>query len=116
MVVMKNDELIAPGHTACAGCGEILGVKLALRALGKNTVVCLATGCMEITTTRYPTTAWKVPLVHVTFENACAVASGVARALKMQGREDVNVVAMAGDGGLADIGFQAIESPSDRLA
>ena len=43
-------------------------------------VVVNATGCLEVATTRFPTTAWNVPWLHVAFENAAAVASGVESA------------------------------------
>ena len=43
-------------------------------------IVVNATGCLEVATTRYPTTAWNVPWLHVAFENAAAVASGVESA------------------------------------
>jgi pyruvate ferredoxin oxidoreductase beta subunit len=69
---------------------------------------------MEVVTTPYPHTAWRVPWIHAAFENAASVASGVARALKVRGREDVKVVAIAGDGGTADIGFQALSGALER--
>lgn len=107
------NELVAPGHTTCSGCGEILAVRMLLRALGPQTIVCCATGCMEITTSRYPTTSWRIPWIHLTFENAAAVASGVAAALKKKGKK-ANVVALAGDGGTFDIGFQALSGALER--
>ncbi len=107
-------ELIAPGHRSCAGCGCILSIRHALKALGKNVVVSQATGCMEVTTTPYPETAWRVPWIHVAFENAAAVASGVSRALKARGKNDVKAVAIAGDGGTADIGLQALSGAVER--
>ena len=106
-------DVLAPGHTACAGCGEIIGERVLLEAVGKDVVVCQATGCMEITTTAYPTTAWKVPWIHVTFENASAVASGVAEALRQLGKK-TTVVAIGGDGGMMDIGFQALSGAMER--
>jgi pyruvate ferredoxin oxidoreductase beta subunit len=109
-----SEDLIAPGHSACAGCGEILAVKHILRAVGKNSVICCATGCMEITTTPYPKSAWRLPWLHVTFENAAAVASGVKAALDKQGKKDVNVVALGGDGAMFDIGFQAMSGAMER--
>ena len=33
------DKVIESGHTACLGCGEILGVRMLLEELGKNTIV-----------------------------------------------------------------------------
>ena len=65
-------------------------------------------------TSPYPETAWEVPWIHVAFENAGAVASGVERALKAQGKEDVNVVAFGGDGGTADIGIQSLSGAMER--
>lgn len=111
---IPDEELIARGHRACAGCGCSLALRHVLKALGKNTVVAQATGCMEVTTTPYPETAWKVPWIHVAFENAAAVASGVSRALKVLGKGDVKAVAIGGDGGTADIGLQALSGAFER--
>lgn len=111
---IPEEELLAPGHRGCAGCGATIGVRLALKALGRNTVAISATGCLEVITTPFPETAWEIPWMHVAFENAGAVASGVERALKAQGKSDVNVVAFAGDGGTADIGMQALSGAMER--
>ena len=110
----SHEELLAPGHRGCAGCGASIGVRLALKALGRNTVVCSATGCLEVMTSPYPETAWEVPWIHVAFENASAVASGVERALKAQGKEDVNILAIGGDGGTGDIGIQSLSGAMER--
>jgi pyruvate ferredoxin oxidoreductase beta subunit len=107
-------ELIAPGHRACAGCGCALSLRHALKALGKNIIVSQATGCMEVVSTPYPETAWRVPWIHAAFENAAAVASGVSRGLKVLGKNDVKSVAIAGDGGTADIGLQALSGAVER--
>lgn len=110
----SQEELLAPGHRGCAGCGASIGVRLALKALGRNTVAISATGCLEVMTTPYPETAWEIPWIHVAFENAAAVASGVERALKAQGKEDVNIIAFGGDGGTTDIGMQALSGAMER--
>lgn len=111
---IPEEEFLAPWHRGCAGCGATVGVRLALKVLGKNTVAVSSTGCLEVITTPYPETAWRIPWIHVAFENAAAVASGVERALKAKGRDDVNVVAFAGDGGTADIGLQALSGAMER--
>ena len=105
---ISDKEYLAPGHRGCAGCGASIGVRLALNALGKNTVAISATGCLEVMTSPYPETAWEIPWMHVAFENAGAVASGVESALRIQGKDDVNVVAFGGDGGTVDIGLQSL--------
>ncbi|MDI9615454.1 pyruvate synthase subunit PorB [Methanothermobacter sp.] len=111
---IPEEEFLAPGHRGCAGCGATVGVRLALKVLGKNTVAVSSTGCLEVITTPYPETSWEIPWIHVAFENAAAVASGVERALRARGRDDVNVVAFAGDGGTADIGMQALSGAMER--
>ncbi len=114
MKEISNLELIAPGHRACAGCSCVLALRHVLKALGKNIVISQATGCMEVISTHYPETAWRVPWIHVAFENAAAVASGVSRALKVLGKNDAKAVAIAGDGGTADIGLQALSGAVER--
>jgi pyruvate ferredoxin oxidoreductase beta subunit len=111
---ISDKEFLAPGHRACAGCGATIGVRLALKVLGENTVAVSATGCLEVITTPYPETAWEIPWMHVAFENAAAVASGVEAALKSQGKTDTTVVVFGGDGGTADIGLQALSGAMER--
>ena len=55
-------EPVSPGHRACQGCGEVLALRQAMKALGTNVVVCSATGCMEIITSPFPQTAWQSAL------------------------------------------------------
>jgi pyruvate ferredoxin oxidoreductase beta subunit len=93
---------------------------LVAKALGRNVVVASATGCMEIVSSPLPFTSWRVPWFHVAFENAAAVASGVESGLKMlmkKGRippKKIVTIAMAGDGGTADIGLQALSGALER--
>ncbi len=115
-----EEEFAAPGHRACQGCAEILALRLALKVFGRDTILVMATGCMEIISTPLPTTTWKLPWIHVAFENAAAVASGVEGALRILTekkkipRKDVHVVAIAGDGGTSDIGLQALSGALER--
>lgn len=103
---LLDKNIFAPGHTACTGCGEALGMKLLMETLGPNVMIANATGCSEIFTTRYPQSAWRVPWIHSLFENSSAVASGIEVALKAMGREsEARVVNIGGDGALADIGM-----------
>jgi pyruvate ferredoxin oxidoreductase beta subunit len=111
---VSEEELFASGHRACAGCGGAIAIRLALKASGKNTVASHATGCMEVVSSPYPQTAWRIPWIHVAFENSAAVASGIEAALKALGRKDVNVIAFGGDGGTVDIGFQALSGAVER--
>ncbi len=108
-------ELLASGHRACAGCGAALIARHTLKAAGKNTIVVNATGCLEVFTTPYPETSWKVPWIHGAFENAAAIASGIDTALRLKKqRNKVNLIVMGGDGGTFDIGFQTISGAFER--
>ncbi|MDO8489193.1 MAG: thiamine pyrophosphate-dependent enzyme [Candidatus Omnitrophota bacterium] len=115
----KNESLLTGGHRACAGCGAPVIVKQVLAVAGPNTVVASATGCLEVTTTIFPHTAWKVPFIHSAFENSAATISGVEAAylsLKRQGKitDDINFIAFGGDGGTYDIGFQSLSGAMER--
>jgi pyruvate ferredoxin oxidoreductase beta subunit len=118
--LVTKKENFAPGHRACIGCGEALAVRLACKALGQSTIIANATGCMEIVSSPLPYTSWRIPWIHTLFENTAAVASGIEAGLKMlmkKGRiaqKDINVVAVAGDGGTSDIGLQALSGALER--
>jgi pyruvate ferredoxin oxidoreductase beta subunit len=109
-------RVLKPGYTSCLGCGEALAMRLVVQACGKNTVFTNATGCSEIFTSRYPTSSWNAPWLHSLFENSAAIASGVFYALKHKGvlEKGVQVVAMGGDGGTADIGLQCLSGAMER--
>ena len=114
-------EGFAPGHRACQGCGTVLPLKLALKALGPNTIAVSTTGCMEIISSPFPYTSWKVPWIHVAFENAASVASGIEAAIKVlkrkgkiSKRRKINVVVFAGDGATFDIGLQFLSGALER--
>jgi pyruvate ferredoxin oxidoreductase beta subunit len=101
------------GHMACPGCGQALGARLVTEAIGPDVIVANATGCLEVFTSAWPRSSWRVPWIHSLFENAPAVASGIEAALKVQGRT-TKVVAMGGDGGTFDIGLQALSGMLER--
>jgi len=118
-------SMIAPGHRACAGCGQMIAAKAVADTLGPNVIVTNATGCLEVTTTPYPNSAWQMPWIHSLFENAAGVASGIRAALdykektttgkkKKEKLKDIKVVAQGGDGGSFDIGFGLISGMWER--
>ncbi|MGE5434930.1 MAG: thiamine pyrophosphate-dependent enzyme [Candidatus Doudnabacteria bacterium] len=121
---MRNEAGLPPlagGHSLCQGCGIPLVVRTVLNTFTTPVVVVNATGCLEVATTRFPTTAWNVPWIHVAFENAAAVAGGVESAQRALRRrhalaedEEVAVVVFAGDGGTYDIGLQALSGALER--
>ena len=92
---------IDSGHRACQGCGEALGARYvldaAMRATNGQIVAVNATGCLEVFSTPYPETSWRIPWLHSLFGNAPAVATGVAA-----------------DGGTVDIGFGCLSGMFER--
>ena len=109
---------IDSGHRACQGCGEVLGARYALdaamRASNGQLVAVNATGCLEVFSTPYPETSWRIAWLHSLFGNAPAVATGVAAAMRVKGKSEVRVVAQAGDGGTVDIGFGCLSGMFER--
>jgi len=115
----KRKEMLTPGHRLCAGCGAPIAVRLILMAADKPVVAANATGCLEVSTSIFPYTAWDIPWIHNAFENAAATISGVEsmyRAKKKKGEitEDIYFVAFGGDGGTYDIGLQALSGALER--
>jgi pyruvate ferredoxin oxidoreductase beta subunit len=115
---IERHNSLDSGHRACQGCGEALGARYAVdaahRASGGKLVVVNATGCLEVFSTPYPQSSWRVPWLHSLFGNAPAVASGVAAALRAKGIGDVRVLAQGGDGGTVDIGFGCLSGMFER--
>ncbi|MBQ9275082.1 MAG: pyruvate ferredoxin oxidoreductase [Succinivibrio sp.] len=111
------------GHRACQGCGEALGARYAIDAAMKATsgqiMVVNATGCLEVFSTPYPESAWRLPWIHSLFGNTAAVGSGLAAAAKV--RAELNgdsvtprIIAQGGDGGTTDIGMGCLSGMFDR--
>jgi pyruvate ferredoxin oxidoreductase beta subunit len=118
-IAAKKDRL-APGHRLCAGCGAPIIVRQVLNAIDEPVVIANATGCLEVSTTIYPYTAWRVPWIHSAFENAAATIAGAEamyRSLVRQGKlEDrqIKFIAFGGDGGTYDIGLQSLSGALER--
>jgi pyruvate ferredoxin oxidoreductase beta subunit len=118
--IAEKPDLFLSGHRACAGCGPATVLRLIMKAVRGPTIVTEATGCMEVVSSIYPYTSWATPWLHTAFETAAANASGIEAALKVmkkKGRvkqEQVDVIALAGDGGTYDIGIQALSGAVER--
>jgi len=114
-------EQLSGGHRACAGCGAPIIVRQVLMAADSPVVCGSATGCLEVTTSIFPFTAWRVPFIHSAFENSAASISGVEaayRSLKRQGKlpvdKEIKFIAFGGDGGTYDIGLQSLSGAMER--
>ena len=121
IIETKPKPLLSPGHRACAGCGQIIAARAVAETLGPNTIIANSTGCLEVTTTPYPESAWGMPWIHSLFENPAAIASGIRAALDYKQKfeirhpkSDIRIVAQGGDGSTFDIGFGLISGMWER--
>jgi pyruvate ferredoxin oxidoreductase beta subunit len=119
---VKRPDHLTGGHRLCAGCGAGVVLRCVLMGAKDNPVVISnATGCLEVSTTIYPYTAWKDSFIHSAFENAAATISGVEAAYKsllrqgkVQSDKPYKFLSVAGDGGSYDIGLQALSGALER--
>jgi pyruvate/2-oxoacid:ferredoxin oxidoreductase beta subunit len=112
--VMPSQELMLSGHLACQGCGAALAMRYALKALETRTIAVIPACCWTIIAGAFPYSALRVPLFHTAFETAASAAAGIKAGLEILGKEDITVLAWAGDGGTFDIGLQALSGAAER--
>jgi len=111
---IPEEELLTSGNVACAGCGASLSMRLALKGLGKPTVLAVPACCWTIIPGAWPLSIMDVPLFHCAFETTAATISGIKAAYRKRGMDDICVVGWAGDGGTFDIGIQALSGTAER--
>jgi len=112
---LPSTEHMLPGNRACAGCGIGIGLRAIMKALDGKLVLLNPASCLTVLGGMYPLSSMMVPWINVAFPSTAACASGVAAGLRALGRErDMTVLAMAGDGGTADIGIQALSGAAER--
>jgi pyruvate ferredoxin oxidoreductase beta subunit len=118
---ISPNERLSSGHATCAGCLIPTVVRTILSGTEDELVVSAATGCLEVTTTIYPNTSWRVPFIHSAFGNAAATTSGIESAYNVLLRKGkfpkdkkVQFVTFGGDGGTYDIGLQALSGALER--
>ena len=111
----SQEELFYSGHSACQGCGLAIGLRHVTKTLGKNTLGVIPAGCSSIITGAYPQTALRIPYCHVNFATGASSATGIAAALKILKKSEVeNVFVWAGDGATYDIGAGALSGAAER--
>ncbi len=111
---ISDEEILNPGHVACPGCGAALSMRLALKALGRDTILVIPACCWSVIDGPFPYSSAGVPVFHMAFEAAASTAAGVKAGLAAQGNDHTSVVAWAGDGGTFDIGIQALSGAAER--
>lgn len=112
---LPDFEHVLPGNRSCAGCGIGIGLRQITAALEGRMVLVNPASCLTVLGGMYPTSSVAVPWVNIAFPSTAAAASGIRAGLKATGREnEMTVLAMAGDGGTADIGIQALSGAAER--
>ena len=111
---LPEEELIAPGHVGCLGCGGCHAMRYTLKATGPRTIISIPACCWAVMPGVYPNTCFRIPHINTAFEVTGASISGIRAALDARGVEDITVMGWAGDGGTADIGIQALSGMVER--
>jgi len=111
---LTAEEYVLPGNAACSGCSAIMSLRIALKVLGPRTIVIIPACCSSVIQGYYPRSPAKVPLINTAFAATAASASGIRAALDVKGRQGINILGWAGDGGTADIGIQALSGAAER--
>ena len=109
------EDLFVPGLAGCQGCNSELIMRHAMRRIGPDAVVATPPGCIPgMGSVGYNgLTGSKVPVFHPLLTNTASMLTGVRRYYKRIGRS-VKAVALAGDGGTADVGFQSLSGAAER--
>ncbi|MDF1554153.1 MAG: thiamine pyrophosphate-dependent enzyme [Deferrisomatales bacterium] len=109
------EDLFVPGMSFCLGCNSELLVRHTLRRIGSNVVVATPPGCVPGVGSVGVNgrTATKTPVFHPLLTNTASMLAGARRYYKRIGR-DVTMLALAGDGGTADVGFQSLSGAAER--
>jgi pyruvate ferredoxin oxidoreductase beta subunit len=112
---VPEEEYIYPGNRACAGCSMALIYRIALKALGPNTIITVPASCLTVLHGMQGFCTTKISVLHTPFATTGASASGIVASLEDKGLDkDINVLAFAGDGGTVDIGIQALSGAVER--
>lgn len=114
--VGDQDDLFVPGLAACQGCNSELLMRHTMRRVGRNTVLATPPGCIPgMGSVGYNGfTGCEVPVFHPLLTNTASMLAGIKRHYDRIGREDVIVMALAGDGGVVDVGFQSLSGAAER--
>ncbi len=110
---LPKKNYIMPGNAACPGCPENIGLKFVSMALGEKATLVVPAGCTSVIQGLWPRQGTSMPVLNIVFAAAASAASGLSRALRIRGKDDI-VVVWAGDGGTADIGLQALSGAAER--
>jgi pyruvate/2-oxoacid:ferredoxin oxidoreductase beta subunit len=109
LIKLDETEYILPSNQACQGCTGATVARIVSKVLKdkmvRQEVACCGPAFFNI---NQPSIYGEV------FEGAGAMMTGLSRAFKKMGRDDVIVTGIIGDGGTVDIGFQGLSGAAER--
>tara|TARA_B100000686_G_C16799272_1_gene984737 strand:+ start:1789 stop:2664 length:876 start_codon:yes stop_codon:yes gene_type:complete len=103
---MGKFKEILEEHPMCAGCAMTLFIRLTMIGFPnpEHTIIVGTAGCGRLAISQA-----SIPFIYGNYGDTNAVASGLKRGLNARfPNQPKDVVVMAGDGGLIDIGFQGL--------
>lgn len=110
---LPREDMIVPGTPACGGCGGLAALRLAAQVFGERVVYVNAAGCFTMLAA-FPYTPFRGSWLYTTMGSATAGAQGIRDALdvllargRVQARDDVAVVVVAGDGSTYDMAMSS---------
>jgi pyruvate ferredoxin oxidoreductase beta subunit len=112
-LIKEGEGCLSKGTASCAGCLSLQAIRQVLSVFDKNVVVVNNAGCLSAVGTFYPLTGWKAPFYFFTYSHAGAAASGMEVAMKRKGIK-ADIVLVAGDGAIFDIGLQTFSAALER--
>jgi pyruvate/2-oxoacid:ferredoxin oxidoreductase beta subunit len=111
---LPDESTYTPGDKACGGCMAANIAINVMRVLGKKAIVSVPPSCMSVFAGIFPAINWDVPYFHMQFANLASTITGISRALKALGKDDIVAVGFGGDGGTGDMGIQALSGAAQR--
>ncbi|MFQ6074824.1 MAG: thiamine pyrophosphate-dependent enzyme [Candidatus Bathyarchaeia archaeon] len=118
MTEEDKSKIVYSGTGTCQGCGMAIGWRHILETIGRNSVIVSNAGCGGWSGTKPGYLPHTIPFgvggAAGNLPAGAATATGIKRGLRIQGRDDVNVVLIAGDGSFGDMGFMAASGAAER--
>jgi phenylglyoxylate dehydrogenase beta subunit len=110
-----KEDMFCRGLSACHGCNSELLMRHTMRMVGPEVVVAAPPGCVPgMGAVGYNgQTGSKFPVFHSLLTNTATMLAGVKMQYNRVGR-DVLAMAIAGDGGTSDAGFQSVSGAAER--
>jgi len=109
-----KDDQFRKGTPMCGGCSIELALRFTMRVFGKDTFLFGAPGCSVLPICGMDLQTFSLVPSHMSnMTNLPSTATGVKRYYRKMGK-DVRCVCFAGDGCLADVGFQPLSGAAER--